>query len=107
MADAGTSYHIVHPGETFYSLSRRFGITEEELSRLNGGLKPAELKAGAMIVVPGTGRTEIAAADTLRQDSLPALREVEPIEFRALRRSDPLNVALLLPVSVNGQANDT
>ena len=106
VADAGTSYHIVHPGETFYSLSRRFGITEEELSRLNGGLKPAELKAGAMIVVPGTGRTEIAAADTLRQDSLPALREVEPIEFRALRRSDPLNVALLLPVSVNGQAND-
>ena len=106
VADAGTSYHIVHPGETFYSLSRRFGITEEELSRLNGGLKPAELKAGAMIVVPGAGRTEIAAADTLRQDSLPGLRTVEPIEFRALRRSDPLNVALLLPVSVNGQAND-
>ena len=40
VADAGTSYHIVHPGETFYSLSRRFGISEEELSRLNGGLKP-------------------------------------------------------------------
>ena len=53
VADEGTSYHIVHPGETFYSLSRRFGITEEELRALNNGLKPAELKAGAMIRVPG------------------------------------------------------
>ena len=36
VADAGTAYHIVRPGETFYSLSRRFGITEAELGALNG-----------------------------------------------------------------------
>ncbi len=106
VADAGTSYHIVHPGETFYSLSRRFGITEEELSRLNGGLKPADLKAGAMIVIPGTGSPVAVSADSLRHDSLAGFRTVEPIEFRALRRSDPLDVALLLPLSVAGQAND-
>ena len=28
VADEGTSYHIVRPGETFYSLSRRFGTFE-------------------------------------------------------------------------------
>ena len=28
VAEEGTAYHIVHPGETFYSLSRRFGITD-------------------------------------------------------------------------------
>ena len=66
VADAGTAYHIVRPGETFYSLSRRFGITEAEFSALNGGLKPADLKAGAMIKVPGNGQTAPAAtADSL------------------------------------------
>lgn len=106
VADSGTSYHIVHPGETFYSLSRRFGITESELSALNGGLQPADLKAGAMIVVPGAGdAVPPVAADTLRPDSLPRFAEVEPIEFRALRRSEPLHVAVMLPLAVDGTPN--
>lgn len=110
VAEAGTSYHIVRPGETFYSLARRYEITEEELGRLNGGLKAADLKAGAMIKVPGDASPATAAgqADTL---SLPADSEpfvdsrVEEIEFRALRAGQPLNVALLLPLAVNGQPN--
>ncbi len=52
VAEEGYAYHIVRPGETFYSLSRRFGTTEEELSRLNNGLQPADLKAGAMLKIP-------------------------------------------------------
>lgn len=107
VADAGTSYHIVRPGETFYSLSRRFGITEEELSRLNKGLQPADLKAGAMIVVPGSGKPESGTVpDSLRQDTAAASRTVKQVEFRALRRSETLDVAVLLPLAVNGQPND-
>lgn len=108
VAEKGTSYHIVHAGETFYSLSRRFGISEEELSSLNGGLRPADLKAGAMIVVPGSGlpvSEALSPEDTLLHDSLPHFNEVEPIEFRALRRGEPLNVAVLLPLSVKGEPN--
>ena len=103
--EEGFAYHIVKPGETFYSLSRRFGITEEQLGSLNGGLKPADLKAGAIIKVPGSPE-ELAAgerqpADTVRADSVPDLsadNRVKEIEFRALRRSATLNVALLLPM---------
>lgn len=106
VSETGTSYHIVHAGETFYSLSRRFGITEEQLSALNGGLKPADLKAGAMIVVPGEDKKEpTATEDTLHRDSLPHFDDVEPIEFRALRRGETLNVAVLLPLAVNGEPN--
>ena len=106
VADTGTSYHIVHAGETFYSLSRRFGITEEQLSALNGGLKPADLKAGAMIVIPGDENTQaVVAADTVRHDSLMRFADVEPVEFRALRRSEPLQIAVLLPLSVDGEPN--
>lgn len=107
VADEGTSYHIVHPGETFYSLSRRFGITEAELSALNGGLKPADLKAGAMIKIPQPeGAAAAENADSLRLDSTAVPeRQVVPVEFRALRRSEPLNVALLLPIATDGDAN--
>lgn len=107
VADEGTAYHIVHPGETFYSLARRFGISEAELGALNGGLKAADLKAGAMIKIPAP-ETEPAAqgADNLRQDSLAeSERPVVQIDFRALRASEPLNVALLLPISTGGEAN--
>ena len=105
VAEEGYAYHMVKPGETFYSLSRRFGITEEQLGTLNGGLKPADLKAGAIIKVPGSPE-ELAAgerqpADTLRADSVPDLsadNRVKEIEFRALRRSATLDVALLLPM---------
>lgn len=107
VADEGTAYHIVHPGETFYSLSRRFGITETELSALNDGLKPADLKAGAMIKIPQPdGAVTAEAADSLRRDSVAASeRQVVPVEFRALRRSEPLHVALLLPIATGGEAN--
>lgn len=54
VARDGYGYHLVLAGETFYGLARRFKITEAELSALNGGLQPADLKAGAIVKVPGT-----------------------------------------------------
>ena len=104
VADAGTAYHIVRPGETFYSLSRRFGITEAELGALNGFLR-------AMIKVPGDGQTAPAAtADSLAaatdESALRPAAENRPVEFRALRPGQTLRISLLLPVTVrNGAAN--
>ena len=108
VAEEGTAYHIVHPGETFYSLSRRFGITEAEFSALNGGLKPADLKAGAMVKIPAPEAGQIPeGADSLqRQDSVPETgQQVVQIDFRALRAGDPLDVALLLPLATGGEPN--
>lgn len=53
VAGGEVSYHLVHAGETFYAIARRFGTTEERLSALNGGIQPSDLKAGAIIKVPG------------------------------------------------------
>ena len=108
VAEEGTAYHIVHPGETFYSLSRRFGITEAEFGALNGGLKPADLKAGAMVKIPAPEAGQIPeGADSLqRQDSVPETgQQVVQIDFRALRAGDPLDVALLLPLATGGEPN--
>lgn len=108
VTDPGEAYyHIVLAGETMYSLARRFGITAQELSELNGGLEAADLKAGAMIKVPGMKAPDdsfpldIAAEepDTVRFKAPEKFKEVE---FRALRRSEPLRIALLLPLSIEG-----
>ena len=108
VAEKGYAYHIVRPGETFYSLSRRFGTTEEELSRLNNGLQPADLKAGAMLKIPSDEPAAPApAVDSLsvaHPDSA-AARQLPEVTFRALRRSEPLDIALMLPISVKGRAN--
>ena len=71
VAEEGFAYHIVKPGETFYSLSRRFGITEDRLGTLNGGLKPADLKAGAIIKVTAR-RPTACKCRTHSRGSLPA-----------------------------------
>ena len=108
VAEEGTSYHIVHPGETFYSLSRRFGITEAEFSALTGGLQPADLKAGAMVKIPApeAGQSPEGADSLQRQDSVPETgQQVVQIDFRALRAGDPLDVALLLPLATGGEPN--
>jgi murein DD-endopeptidase MepM/ murein hydrolase activator NlpD len=44
-------------GETLQSLSRRYGVTMETLVRLNHLTSPAELYAGATLVIPKAGET--------------------------------------------------
>lgn len=131
VADEGVAYHLVEKGETFYSLSRRFGTTEEHLSTMNDGLQPAELKAGAIIKVPAAGVTapdqsheeelvdkveqpidsEMAADGNLfgnlpRTDSVGDMGGVESyIDFMPLERDRTLHIALMLPMAVNGAPN--
>ena len=72
-------------------------------------MTPADLKAGAMIKVPGgPDRTAVLPSDSLTlRDSLSSLRpdSAAAVEFRALRRGEPLDIALLLPLEVGGAAN--
>ncbi len=101
-------YHIVQKGDTFYSLSRRFDITEQRLSEMNNGLKAVDLKLGAMIRVPGARSEEkvspVEPDDSIDIDRQP-LRPVPQMVFRALPAKQPLQVALLLPIEVGGETN--
>ena len=47
--------HIVAPGETIYSLSRTYGLTQDELLELNGLSDASELKAGMELCVQKSG----------------------------------------------------
>ena len=77
------SYHIVQPGDTFYSLARRFQVSEQQLSELNNGLNAAGLRIGAMIRIPDEQSVVSQPVDAVQSDSLPeSFREVPQIMFR-------------------------
>ncbi len=102
------TYHIVQKGDTFYSLSRRFGITEAQLGAMNDGLQPADLKIGAMLRIQRNrpeSNNPVVGAEPNDSPTLPSVREVPEIVLRALPAKRPLRVALLLPVEVQGEVN--
>jgi len=46
--------HLVGQGETIFSISRFYGVTEAELMRVNGITDPSRLRAGSRIIIPTT-----------------------------------------------------
>ena len=96
----GYENHVVQPGETIYSLSRRFGISQEEFAQLNDVSQG--LKAGAIIRIPKSKETEQeAVADNATVGNTANL----DIVFQKLGSSQPLNIALMLPMNINSKPN--
>ncbi len=104
--DDSVYYHLVKKGETFYSISHQYGISEQELSAMNDNLLPENLKAGVMLRIAGEkngeGEVVVPAKD---RDSLRHQETVPQVDFRALGAEETLKVALLLPISVEGKTN--
>ena len=97
--DDGYDHYVVQAGETIYSLSRRFGMTEQEFARLND--VSAGLKAGAMIRIPRTEQPQPTAVVAEQ----PMAQSTAEVHFRALPSSERLNVALMLPINIDNRAN--
>lgn len=47
-------YHVVHKGETLYSIARKFGVSAASLKKLNG-LRSFKVKAGQRLAVKAAG----------------------------------------------------
>lgn len=127
--EVGEGYHEVKPGETVYSLSRRYDISEEEFLQLNNLSSSADLKAGMVVrVAKSTAKSETVdspesiVADTTANDrrsfgewindlftgdEAADSVELKPVdvEFLTLGRHNRLNVALMLPFHINDKVN--
>ena len=98
--DDGYDHHVVKPGETIYSLSRRFGISEADFKALNDVSQG--LKAGSIIRIPKSKETEQVAEVDNSAANTPANLD---IVFQKLNPSQPLNIALMLPMNINSKPN--
>ena len=100
--DDGFDHHVVQPGETIYSLSRRYGITEAEFAKLNDVSQG--LKAGAIIRLPKAKNVE--QKEVVEATSVPAQTTMmSEITFQKLDDSQDLNIALMLPMNINSKPN--
>jgi len=79
----------VRYGETLRSLSRRYGLSESALAQLNRFVSPAELYAGAMLIVPMTVNQNLALAGRANLASGRSL-----LELAIVRNEDPWSLAL-------------
>ena len=105
------SFHLVHAGETLYALSRRFGISEEEIVRINN--LTDGLKTGTIIKLPSA--TSVAEQDKESEDEDNAAENENEIWtpnsgevfFSAVGERETLEVALLLPLSSGSSSRNS
>ncbi len=100
--DEWQTMHKVQRRETIYSISREYGITEEELIAANPELKKGKLKRGTFLFIPYP-KQEQAQTQPERPASEPTNEELfsqNTVEKKSIRT---IKVALMLPFSrMNG-----
>jgi murein DD-endopeptidase MepM/ murein hydrolase activator NlpD len=57
------STHVIAPGDTFWTLSQRYGCTIEAIMGANPGVVPEQLQIGQVIQLPG-GNTDSSRPPT-------------------------------------------
>ena len=108
--------HIVKPGETLYYLSRRYGISEEELLLLNNIENYRDIKAGMKLIIAPASESEVVVEVAVTElvegeaqfseddGEVVAVRDsllvVEPLD-----KYSTLKMALMLPFHAREKAN--
>lgn len=125
---ANDGEHVVRPGETLYSLSRTYKLTEQELLDLNGLNDYTDIKAGMTLRVKPVAEVEIEGesrsrretvekeahrevrdslhSDTIFEEFTSLTEKVTPAPFDVLSPYEVLRVTLLLPFHVRGEAKE-
>lgn len=82
----------VQPGETFYSIARRYGLTTQTLALYNPKVVPHRLRAGTELRIPLTddfSREGIARYTVQAGDTLSKLSDHFAVSLAQLKQSNP------------------
>ncbi|MBR5136137.1 MAG: LysM peptidoglycan-binding domain-containing protein, partial [Rikenellaceae bacterium] len=99
-------YHLVAHGETLYSLSKLYNVSQEELIEWNS--LTDGLKAGAMIRV---GKVDQSSTSNGQDSTTQSSNEIgqpavsENVDIVANESAHHSNIALMLPIRAEGAAN--
>lgn len=77
---AGPVYYTVQPGDTLNIISRKFGVSVQELIRANNITTPDHIRPGQQIVIPGVNSPGSSATVPQVNDAQPA----QPIQPTAI-----------------------
>ena len=100
------SYHVVHRGENAENISARFGTTVDKLLSLNGFSEPNMVREGLIIKVPKhVATTEQQSEQSTTTEPEKVEEEVKQLTFTTLKTGEKANVALMLPMSIDGKVS--
>ncbi|MDR0601395.1 MAG: LysM peptidoglycan-binding domain-containing protein, partial [Treponema sp.] len=97
---AEDAVHVVAKGETVYSISRSFRVSQEELMRYNNITDASRLQAGTRLRIPRSGTAE--RGGTSSGVSVPA---VSYTEYRVVRNDTLYSIARVNGVSLDALRN--
>lgn len=73
--------HVVRPGETLFRIGKAYGISHEELARVNAIRDPQKLAIGTRLFIPGAARTLPVETIPPGESAAPAIAAgAEPVE---------------------------
>ncbi|HLP04353.1 MAG TPA: LysM peptidoglycan-binding domain-containing protein, partial [Paludibacter sp.] len=93
-----TTVHIVQPGETLYSISKKYNVEVEDIVRLNPG-SDTKITAGSELKIPTDGKTDYL-------NNIPGEPAIEKQPVRPIQPSNKkIKIAFLLPFMLeNGKS---
>ena len=114
-SNTGGTYVALKSGETLYSLSRRYGVPVDAISKSNGITNPSTVRVGQRILIPTyvyAPNVGVSAPDANKHVANAANQAPRPQTVRASVGSvDPITTASTVParplppkVATNGQA---
>jgi murein DD-endopeptidase MepM/ murein hydrolase activator NlpD len=106
VATAEETIHVVRKGDTIYSLARTYGVSSQEIQRVNGIDDPNRIQAGQRIRIPGFSATfSFAPADqgvtehrTARGETLYGIARLYGISLQTLLSANGLSESYTLKI---------
>jgi murein DD-endopeptidase MepM/ murein hydrolase activator NlpD len=104
LATADEAIHIIRKGDTIYSLARTYGVSSQEIQRLNGISDPDRIQAGQRIRIPGTSSGAALPAQGIseyrvaRGDTLYGIARLYGISLQTLFSTNGLSEGYVLKI---------
>lgn len=96
--------HKLSKNETFYSIAKNYGITEQELRQANPGI--TELKKNQFIYIPKTAKPlEVVNVEEKEKVSPTKIKEIYD-SVHTINKKQSIDIALLLPYMLNTSKPD-
>ncbi len=80
--------YVVQPGDTLFSIARRFGVDMQELARLNGITDPSTIYVGQTLRIPATASPARGLYQVQPGDTLSSIAQRFGISIQALMEAN-------------------
>jgi murein DD-endopeptidase MepM/ murein hydrolase activator NlpD len=104
LVTADETVHIIRKGDTIYSLARTYGVSTQEIQRLNGIDDPGRIQAGQRIRIPGASTGAALPAQSVtehraaRGDTLYGISRLYGVSLRTLLSANGLSEGYVLKI---------